>query len=115
MNDPGGEESQGQELLRGIHISSTGEVTIAPELEEVLCDLAIDLQADDDLPVDVEHVVAAIIIGVQQGDIHRVTRITTRDPALRKVLARNVKMLFEKYGGQVSENDDELETEEDDG
>ncbi len=54
-------------IVKGITMTPTGEVSIEPALDEPLCDLAIDFQGPDDLPVDVEHVVAALILASRRG------------------------------------------------
>ena len=94
-----------RQLVPGITLSAEGEVTVEPDLEDTLCELAISLQDATDLPVDVEHVVAAIVFGVQQGEILSHTRITTKDRGLADVLARQIQLIFDKYGGQVCEDD----------
>ena len=55
-----------QQVVPGISISSSGQATVDPSLTEVLFDLALKLEEPTNHPVDVQHVLAAIVIGCSQ-------------------------------------------------
>lgn len=82
-----------------------GEVTIEPALDEALCDMAIDLQDDGDNPVDVEHVVAALILASRAGHIPSDYRLRPKDKPLRALLRPHVRTIFQMYGGKVCEEE----------
>lgn len=94
-------------IVSGIRMTPEGEVSIAPRLDEPLCDLAIEMQGPDDLPIDVEHVVAALILASREGKVPTDYELKPRDRTLKAILRPYVKMIFQKYGGQVCEDEDE--------
>lgn len=89
-------------LLPGVIVDERGHATVDASLAPVLCDLAIELQDTVRLPVDVEHVLGAILLAVQSGDLARDTRLSTGDPVLRAVLAKHVGAIFREHGGHTS-------------
>lgn len=92
-------------IVEGIVMTPSGEVTVEPELDEALCDLAIALQDDDDDPVDVEHIVAALILASRAGHIPSDYRLRKQDKALRSLLRPHVRLIFQRYEGQVCEEE----------
>ena len=91
-------------IVEGIVMTSAGEVTIEPELDEALCDLAIALQEGDE-PVDVEHVVAALILASRAGHVPSDYRLRKKDKPLRALLRPHVRLIFQRYDGQVCEEE----------
>ena len=79
--------------------------TVAPSLADVLFDLAIKLEEPTNLPVDVEHVLAAIVLAARNGEIDPNTPLSSDDPALAEVLSGHVKTVFADYGGKVGMED----------
>ena len=99
--DDGGD----QQIIPGMSISPSGQATVDPTLADVVFDLAIQLEEIVKLPVDVEHVVAAIILAARNGDLNQNTRLSSNDPALQKVLADHVSTIFTRYDGKVGMDD----------
>jgi hypothetical protein len=99
------DNSDDQQVVPGISISSSGHATVDPSLSDVLFDLAIKLEEPTNLPVDVQHVLAAIVMAARKGDLHPQTPLSSNDPAQVKVLADHVKTVFTDYGGQVGMDD----------
>lgn len=64
MNDSGD-----QQIVPGISVTPSGQATVDPALTEVLFDLAIKLEEPTNLPVDVEHVLAAIVLAARNGEL----------------------------------------------
>ena len=91
-------------IVRGISMTHAGEVTVEPELDEALCDLAIALQ-DDDSPIDVEHIVAALILASRAGHIPSDYQLKANDKPLRSLLKPHVRLIFQRYGGEVCEEE----------
>ena len=60
MNDSGE-----QQIVPGISISVSGQATVDPTLADVLFDLAIKLEEPTNHPVDVQHVLAAIVMAAR--------------------------------------------------
>lgn len=94
-----------QQIVPGISVSSAGQATVDPALADVLFDLAIKLEGPTNLPVDVEHVLAAIVLAARNGEFDSETPLTSDDPALVEVLASHVRTVFEQFGGNVGMDD----------
>jgi len=97
--------SQEQQIVPGISITSSGQATVDPSLADVLFDLAIKLEEPTKLPVDVEHVLAAIVLAARKGELDPNTPLTPDDPAIIEVLVGHVKTVFEQFGGKVGRDD----------
>lgn len=93
-------------IIKGITMTPEGEVTVDPALDEPLCDLAIAFQGPDDLPVDVEHVVAALILASRKGEVPSDYELRPRDKPLRAILLPHIRTIFNRYGGQVCEEEE---------
>ena len=99
--DDGGD----QQIIPGIFISLTGHATVDPTVADVIFDLAIQLEEIVKLPVDVEHVLAAIVLAARSGDLNQNPRLSSNDPPLKEVLADHVNTIFTKYDGKVGMDD----------
>ena len=99
------ENSERIAIVKGITMTPLGEVTVEPALDDALCDLAIALQGPNDLPVDVEHVVAALILASRNGEVPSDYQLRDRDKALQAILRPHVRTIFQRYGGQVCEEE----------
>jgi len=94
-----------EQVVPGIRVTSDGQATVDPSLANVLFDLAIRLEEPTDLPVDVEHVLAAVVLAVRNGDLDSTCKLVVDDPHLNSVLARHVKTVFAQYDGSVGRED----------
>ena len=92
-------------IVPGISVSSSGQATVDPSLADVLFDLALKLEGPTNLPVDVEHVLAAIVLAARSEELDRNMPLSSDDPALAEVLAVHVKTIFADYSGKVGEDD----------
>ena len=100
MTENAMDNNDDQQIVPGISISSSGQATVDPSLSDVLFDLAIKLEEPTNLPVDVEHVLAA-----RKGELDPNTPLSSDDPALAEVLAGHVKTVFADYGGKLGMDD----------
>jgi hypothetical protein len=94
-----------RQIVPGITISGAGQASVAPALTEVLLDLANELEEPTDLPVDVEHVLAAIVLAAGDGELAPDVTLQSNDPQLIRMLAPHVVSVFRDYGGQVGHDD----------
>ena len=94
-----------QQIVPGISVTSSGQATVDPSLADVLFDLAIKLEEPTKLPVDVQHVLAAIVLAARSGELDPNKPLSSDDPALAKILAGHVKTVFADYGGKVGKDD----------
>ena len=94
-----------EQVVPGISISPSGQATVDSSLANVLFDLAMKLEEPTQLPVDVEHILAAIVMAARQGELDPNTRLSSEDPALAAVLINHVKTLFAEYDGKVGMDD----------
>lgn len=92
-------------IVPGISVTASGQATVDPRLTDVLCDLAILLEEPTNLPVDVEHVVGAILLAARHGQVDRDIALLADDPALIAILAVHVKTIFAAYGGKLGRED----------
>ena len=97
--------SQDQPLVPGISVTSSGQATVDPSLADVLFDLAIKLEDLTNLPVDVEHVLAAIVLAARAEEIDPNRPLSCDVPVLTDILAIHVKAVFAVYGGNVGMDD----------
>ena len=94
-----------QQIVPGIFVTSSGQATVDPSLTDVLFDLAIKLEEPTNLPVDVEHILAAIVLAARKGELDPNTPLSSDDPALVERLVDHVKTVFEQFGGNVGMDD----------
>ena len=99
------DDHQDQQLVPGISLSTSGQATVDPALTEVLIDIAIKIDDSSRFPVDVEHVLAAIVLAVRSGSIGTDTEISSDNDTLMSALAEKVEIVFEKFGGKVGMDD----------
>lgn len=92
------------QIVRGITVSASGEATVQSQLTDVLFDLAIKLEEATDLPVDVQHVVAALVFSAQQGQLDPETVVSSEDASLMDQLTVAVKQIFAQFGGELGDD-----------
>jgi hypothetical protein len=97
--------NQQSHILPGLTLSPTGEATIAPSLHEVLFDLAAALEDATDFPVDVEHVVASLVLARRSGQLASETELVSNDLTLVKLLIPHIRSVFTHHGGIVGDED----------
>ncbi len=93
------------QIVPGISISASGQATVDPSLTNVLFDLAIKLEEPTNHPVDVQHVLAAIVLAARNGELAPDTQLSSDDQALNAVLIPHVKAVFANYDGKVGTDD----------
>jgi hypothetical protein len=98
-------KSSDHQIVPGLTVTSSGQVSVDASLAQVLIELAIKLEEPTDLPVDVEHVVASVVLAVRSGELHSNTQLSAEDPALVALLAAHVKTVFEQYGSELDGGD----------
>jgi hypothetical protein len=98
-------KSSEHQIVPGLTVSSSGQVSVDASLAKVLIDLAIELEEPTDLPVDVEHVVASVVLAVRSGDLRAETQLSADDPVLITLLATHVKTVFEQFGSELDGGD----------
>lgn len=94
-----------QQIVVGISVSSTGQATVDPSLSDVLFDYALALEEATDLPVDVEHVLAAIVLAGRKGELASTTELKSDDTKIPQLLTPYVRTVFHVFGGKVGEDD----------
>ena len=93
------------QIVPGISVTPTGQATVDPSVEDLLFDLAIKLEELTNLPVDIEHVLAAIVLAARNGELAPQTPLSSDDRGLTQILAVYVKTVFERFGGKVGRDD----------
>jgi len=87
----------------GICLDASGEVTVDGPAARALFDLAIALEDAIPHPVDVQHVLAAIVLAHRDSLIDEQTQVTGDDPSLQRIICKYLPLVFQQY-------DDQLET-----
>ena len=98
-------ENTDRPIIPGISLSKSGQATVEPALTEVLIELAIKIDDHSKHPVDVEHVLAAIVMATIDGKMSPKTQLSPDDDSMISNLAEYVNIVFEKFGGKVGTDD----------
>lgn len=85
--------------------AQSGQANVDPTLTETLLDLAEALGDLTGLPVDIEHVVAAVVLAARDEQLSPQTRLSAEDTAQRVILLAHVRRIFHQYDGQVGAED----------
>ena len=88
-------------ILKGITIDRHGTVTVEPGWQNVLRDLALDLQDLIPHPVDVEHVLAALVMSVRDGRILAEVDLNEVRSSHQRILVEYVNLLFQQFPGTL--------------
>jgi hypothetical protein len=94
-----------QQIIPGISLSTSGHATVDPSLFDVLFDYAIQLEEATNLPVDVEHALAAIVLAARKGELDPNTKLTIGNSAIHLLLIPHVRTVFAVFGGEVGQED----------
>ncbi len=94
-----------RQIVPGISINAEGQASNETHLNDVLFDLALKLEEVTNLPVDVQHVVAALVLAERRKDIAATHAVSAEDEVLVSVLTGHVKSIFDMYGGKLGEDD----------
>ena len=94
-----------RQIVTGISLDAEGQASVDASLNNVLFDLALKLEEITNLPVDVQHVVAAIVLAEREGDVSATNAISASNRILVSALATHVKSVFALYGGKVGKDD----------
>jgi len=79
-----------QQVVPGISISSSGQATVDPSLADILFDLALKLEEPTNHPVDIQHVLAAIVLAARSGELDPDMKLSSDDQALVAALTPHV-------------------------
>jgi len=95
---------QEEKIVAGVSINRRGTVKVARGHQQTLCDLALALQDVCQYAVDVEHVVAALVMAVRDGRLQRDSVVTADDEPVIRVLLVYVTLIFKQFKGTVDSN-----------
>lgn len=84
----------------GIRLSESGEVSVDGPAGRALFDLAIALENATPHPVDVQHVLAAIVLAERDSLVDDSTQLTPDDPALQRIICDYLPLVFQQYDDQ---------------
>ncbi|TWU17525.1 hypothetical protein Pla52o_50810 [Novipirellula galeiformis] len=94
-----------RQIVPGISLNAAGHATIDPSVHDALFDLALRLETPTRLPVDFEHVVAAIVMAAHQNEIDAGRSLSADDTGLIEILTPHIKSVFARYGGNVGSDE----------
>jgi hypothetical protein len=81
----------------GIRLNESGEVSVDGPTGRALFDLAIALEDATPHPVDVQHVLAAIVLAEREALVDESTRLTPDDPSLQRIIREYLPLVFKRY------------------
>ena len=88
-------------IAQGISADDSGQVSVDADAGRLLIELAIDLEASVTEPVDVQHVLAAIVLAASDGLVDDQTRMSRDNDALRNSVIRYLPVVLERFGDQL--------------
>jgi hypothetical protein len=92
-------------IVPGVELSADGQASVNSKMGRHLIALAIDLESYTSHPVDVQHVLAAIIRAADKGDLVAGEPLPHPDSTWMQMLASHVESIFQQTGGRVSKDD----------
>lgn len=98
-------KNDGTSLLPGISLNRRNEAIVAPELADVLFDFALLMEERSGLAVDVQHVLAALVMGARSGEIAADTVVDADNSSLQAVVLKYVRIVFAQFEGKVGEDE----------
>ena len=93
------------QIVPGLSVSKTGQATVDSSIADLLFELAIKLEKMTGLPVDVQHVVAALVLATRCGQLDPQQPLSRDDSELTAALKAQLKTVFDVYGGNVGTDD----------
>lgn len=93
------------QVVPGLSVNKSGQATVDASIADVLFELALKLEEVTSLPVDVQHVVAALLLAKRGGQLDPQKPLSSDDPVLKTALAVQLRTLFAIYGGTVGTDD----------
>lgn len=94
-----------EQIVEGVTIDRLGTVVVSQGYQQTLRDTAIALQEGVPYPVDVEHVLAALVMASRDGKIPPTDTIDSENQEHIRTLSRYIEILFQQYGGKVAGED----------
>jgi hypothetical protein len=88
-------------IASGIQLDESGHVSVNAEVGRALFDIAIELEDATPHPVDVQHVLAAIVLAERDGLVNDQTRVSRDNLSLQKIICKYFPRVFEEYGDQL--------------
>jgi len=88
-------------IAQGISADDSGQVSVDADAGRLLIELAIDLEASVAEPVDVQHVLAAIVLAASDGLVDDQTRMSPDNDAVRNIVIRYLPVVLERFGDQL--------------
>jgi len=93
------------QIVPGITVDVAGQASVDSSMQGVLFDLALNLEEPTDLPVDMQHVVAALILAGRDGVIDAQESVSATDTDLVATLVPYIKSVFDVYGERLGSDD----------
>jgi len=92
-------------IVPGVELNDAGQASVDKAAGRQLISLALDLESYTSRPADVQHVLAAIILAINSGELVAGEPLPKPDPTWMRMLASHVESIFQETGGRVSEED----------
>ncbi len=93
-------------IAQGISSDTSGQVSVDANAGRLLIELAIDLEASQTQSIDVQHVLAAIVLAARDGLVDDQTCMSRDNDALRNSVIRYLPLVLTRYGDQLGSEPD---------
>ncbi|MEM9646558.1 MAG: hypothetical protein AAF989_16315 [Planctomycetota bacterium] len=87
-----------EQIVSGIMLDDQGQAIIRRDMQEVLLDLSLALEDQTGMPVDVQHVVASLVLAVRDEKLRRDAELHGSDQDLINILCPLAKQIFQDHG-----------------
>ena len=98
--------SEDRQIVVGITVSEDGHAQIDPTIVDEIFGIALLLDESLDHPVDVQHIVAAIVLASEEGRLPQDTVVRAEDDSLRETIKPHVETVFRRWQGDVGSDDE---------
>lgn len=91
-----------RQVIPGIWLDRTGQAEVDGPTGRRLIELALAIESQTHHPVDVQHVLAAIILAADQGELQADQPLPPTEKQVCGLLVRHIDALFARHGGRVA-------------
>ena len=86
-------------------MDASGAASVDASMGKLLFDVALQLEDVVSDPVDVQHVLAAIILAARAGELDSTTPLSSDDPDFIAILQKHITTVFSQHGGRLGGDD----------
>ena len=85
-----------RQVVPGIKVRADRRPVVDSALQQVLDRLVLDISHDVHLPVEIDHLLEAIVTAAENGELPADLELSRADAAVRMILAPHVRRVFKQ-------------------